>query len=523
MKNSKTFLIAVISLICGALLVKTYEKAMTLRGLKADYKNWGKLNLILNEVSKNYVDTINLKDMTDAAIVAALKELDPHSIYMPPVELKEAVTQLEGNFDGIGVQFNVPNDTAIVLEVIKGGPSEKAGIMQGDRLLKVDNKNIAGTKCPQDSMVKRMRGKAGTKVKILVKRDGIEIPFEITRGKIPMHSIDAGFMVNDTTAYIKLSKFTKTTFYEFMQASVNLKNNGMKRLILDLRDNSGGYLDQAYLLSNQFLKKDDLVVYTEGLHRKREDYKADGTGMFQDLKLSVLINENSASSAEILAGAIQDNDRGILIGRRSYGKGLVQEPMNFTDGSGIRLTVARFHTPSGRCIQKPYGDDYEADIIKRYRDGEMWNRDSMKVDKSEVYKTVKGREVYGGGGIIPDVFVPIDTTKATRFFILCNKKATIMRFASYMFDRHKRILTSINNFEALDGYLSHLDLKGEFLNFSSSKDGIKALPGEWKESEPYMLPQIKALIGRYSPLGENAFYKMYLPIDQVYLKAIENE
>ena len=289
----------------------------------------------------------------------------------------------------------------------------------------------------------------------------------------------------------------------------------MKHLIFDLRDNSGGYFDQALLLSDMFLKKGDLIVYLQGLHRKREDYKADGKGILQDVALSVLINENSASSSEIFAGAIQDNDRGSIVGRRSYGKGLVQEPIYFTDNSGIRLTVARFYTPSGRCIQKPYAKDYQYDIYKRYADGEMFEKDSMKVDRNEVYKTVGGRTVYGGGGIIPDVFVPMDTTKATSFFIKCNKKATQMRFSSAMFDKYRQQLSSIDSYPELERFLDNMDIKGKFLRFASDIDGIVPAAGEWEESAPYLMPQLRALVGRYSKLGDNAFYRMYLEIDDV--------
>ncbi|MBR4755597.1 MAG: S41 family peptidase, partial [Bacteroidales bacterium] len=449
--------------------------------------------------------------------------LDPHSVYMPPVELNEAETDLAGNFDGIGIQFNVPNDTAIVLEVISGGPSEKAGLQQGDRILKVGDKVIAGVGFPQDSMVRRMKGPAGTKVEILVGRGSEEIPFEITRGKIPVHCVDAAFMVNDTTAYIKLSKFTKTTFQEVSVAAAKLMGQGMKKLIFDLRENTGGYFDQALLLCNLFLEKGDEIVYMQGLHRKKEEYKADGRGLLKDIALSVLINENSASSSEIFAGAIQDNDRGTIIGRRSFGKGLVQEPVYFSDGSGVRLTVARFYTPSGRCIQKPYSDDYRYDIYKRYSGGEMYDADSIKVDSTAAYKTVAGRTVYGGGGIIPDIFVPLDTTRASNFYIACNKKATQMRFASAMFDRYKGSLSGIEDFPSLESFLDRIDIPAKFREYASRTDGISCSDKEWKETEDYLLPQLRALTGRYSKLGEDAFYKLYLGVDTTVKKAIESD
>jgi carboxyl-terminal processing protease len=297
----------------------------------------------------------------------------------------------------------------------------------------------------------------------------------------------------------------------------------MRRLIFDLRDNTGGYFDQALLLSNMFLEKGDEIVYMEGLHRKKEEYKADGGGIMRNMKLTVLINESSASSSEIFAGAIQDNDRGVIMGRRSFGKGLVQEPIYFSDGSGVRLTVARFYTPSGRCIQKPYSDDYQYDIYKRYTDGEMYDADSIKVDSTLAYKTVGGRTVFGGGGIIPDVFVPLDTTKASKFFIACNKKATQMRFASEMFDRFKGTISGIDDYEELNKALDMLDIPSRFREFASSKDGITCSQKEWDETQDYLIPQLRALIGRYSKLGDNAFYKMYLKVDDTLKKAIESD
>lgn len=524
MKRISSIWIAVLGVAVGALAVLAYDSYSQKKNLiRVQYGDWRKLNLILDQIDRNYVDTINVNDVTEAAITAALAELDPHSVYMPPVELTEAETDLAGNFDGIGIQFNVPNDTAIVLEVIPGGPSEKVGLQKGDRILKVGEKDIAGVRFPQDSMVRRMKGPAGTKVTVTVGRGNERIPFEITRGKIPMHCVDAAFMINDTTGYIKLSKFSRTTFTEVTEASAKLVGEGMTRLIFDLRDNTGGYLDQALLLSDMFLRKGDEIVYMQGLHRKKDNYKADGKGQLQDIGLTVLINESTASSSEIFAGAIQDNDRGVIIGRRSFGKGLVQEPIYFSDGSGVRLTVAWFYTPSGRCIQKPYSEDYQYDIYKRYADGEMYDADSIKVDSTAAYKTVAGRTVYGGGGIIPDIFVPVDTTRVTKFFIACNKKATQMRFASAMFDRYKGSLTEIGDYDELNRFLDRMNLPAAFREYASSKDGISCTQKEWDETSDYLLPQLRALVGRYSRLGENAFYKMYLNVDVTLKKAIESD
>ena len=527
MSEKKQTLIRIAEILLGVLLgvlltmtVVRYRESRKI--LSAKYVEWRKLNLILDEIEKNYVDTIDQAGMTDAAIAGALAKLDPHSVYMPPVKLEAAEEELAGNFEGIGIQFNVPNDTAIVLEVIAGGPSEKAGLLTGDRLLKVDDKVIAGVQFPQDSMVRRMKGPSGTKVTVTVLRAGEEIPFEITRGKIPLHSIDASFMVDDTTGYIRLQKFSRTTHKDFVDAYTALTEKGMRRLVMDIRDNSGGFLDQALLLSNEFLSRGDTIVYMEGLHRPREVYRADGRGKLKDVSLLVLISENSASSSEIFAGAIQDNDRGTIIGRRSFGKGLVQEPFYFTDGSGVRLTVARFYTPSGRCIQKPY-DNYEYDIYERYTGGEVFSADSVKLNKEDVHHTRSGRTVYGGGGIMPDVFVPMDTTRASAFYIACNRKAMQMRFASDMFDKYRSQLREIDSYEGMDAFLKRIDVPGQFRQYALRRDGITVKDDEFADTLPYLEPQLNALIARYSKLGENAFYKYYLPVDNTVTVALQTD
>ncbi len=522
-RSDNSIYTALLGVVVGVLVTLVIYKVLEpKRKFDGDYNRWRKLNLILQEVGNNYVDTIDMEAMTDAAVAAALAKLDPHSVYLPPVELTESDAELSGNFEGIGITFNVPNDTAVVLNPVPGGPSEKAGLIQGDRIVRVDDREIAGVKMPQDSMIRLMKGPKGTKVKITVNRDGTLIPFDIIRDKIPVHCVDAAFMIDEATGYIKLSKFTRTTYKEFTEAADKLMAAGMTRLIFDLRDNTGGYFDQSWKLANEFLEKGDGVVYMEGLHRPRQDFNADGRGKLKDVQISVLINEGTASSSEIFSGAIQDNDRGVIVGRRSFGKGLVQEPINFTDGSGIRLTVSRFYTPSGRCIQKPYAKDYAYDIYERYAHGEMTSADSMKVDTTAVYYTNKGRRVYGGGGIIPDVFVPIDTTKATAFYINCNKKATQMRFAQDMFDKYGRTLAPINDFEQLDCYLSGIDLGRQFLEYAQRVDGLKPKDGEWAETAPYMLPQLKALVGRFSKLDNEAFYRFYLPIDDTIQSALSH-
>ncbi|MBR0291766.1 MAG: S41 family peptidase [Bacteroidales bacterium] len=504
--NRSSFVALIIGVLLGAGVVMTADRlSQNRRMLRTKYDDWRKINLVLQTVDEQYVDSVDRGKVTDAAVSAALAALDPHSVYMPPRRLEETEEDLSGNFSGIGIQFNVPNDTAVVIEVIPGGPAEKLGMQPGDRLLKVDTTSIAGVSFPQDSMVRRMKGPSGTKVTVTVRRGSEDIPFEITRAKIPTHSVDAAFMVNDTTGFLRLSKFSRTTAEEFVLAALDLKKKGMSHLIVDLRDNSGGFFDQALTLSNLFLEKGKLIVYMEGLHRKREDYYADGRGLLRDIGLTLLVSDGSASSSEIFAGAMQDNGRATLVGRRTFGKGLVQEPVNFTDGSGIRLTVARFYTPSGRCIQKPYSDDYQYDIYKRYENGEMLAADSMNV---------------ANGGIIPDVFVPIDTTKVESFYINCNRKATPMRFASAWFDAHRAELQAIDSYPELVRYLEKVDLERHFLAFATAKDGLQPTAKEWAVERSYMLAQVQALVGRYSKLGDNAFYHLYLQTDEVFKAAM---
>ena len=489
---------AVIGVLATLIIFTFVNRQKTFDG---DYNRWRKLNLILQQVQENYVDTVDVKALTDAAVTAALGKLDPHSVYLPPVELEASETELSGNFEGIGIQFNVPNDTAIVLSVIPGGPSEKAGLQQGDRIIRVDSRDIAGQKTPQDSMVRLMKGPAGTKVTVTVDRAGEKIPFDITRDKIPVHCVDAAFMLDSTTGYIRLTKFTRTTYSEFISAAIKLKAQGMTHLIFDLRENTGGYLDQAVLVSDMFLPRDSMIVYMEGAHRSREEFRASGRGRYQDLKLAILIDEGTASAAEIISGAMQDNGRALIYGRRSFGKGLVQEPVNFSDGSGLRLTTARFYTPSGRCIQKAFSEDYQFEVYKRYTEAEMVNADSLKLSK---------------GGIIPDVFVAMDTTRASDFMIKCSRKATEMRFASEYFDHHLAELSAIDNFDELTRYLDGAGLEKQFLSFAERKDGLVPAPGEWEKSREYSLVRIKALVGRYSKLGDSAFYYYWLELDDTY-------
>ena len=505
MKRS-SILVALLGVVIGLLLALLIQLiAGRDRRMKVSDGDWRKVELILRSIDENYVDSVDRHKVTEAVAVAALSALDPHSSYMPPQVLEESEADLTGNFDGIGIQFNVPNDTAVVIEVIPGGPSEKIGLQPGDRLLKVDTTNIAGVHFPQDSMVRRIKGVAGSKVTVTVKRGAEVIPFEITRGKIPTYSVDAAFMVSDTTGYLRLSKFSRTTETEFLKSCLELVGQGMTELILDLRDNTGGYLDQACRLSNLFLPRRAMIVYLEGRHRKREEFRADGRGPFQDLGLKILVNESSASASEIVAGALHDNGHATLVGRRTFGKGLVQEPFFFTDKSGMRITVARYYTPSGRCIQKPYSDDYDYEVLRRYDSGEMIHADSMRVEK---------------GGILPDVFVPVDTTRAGPFYVAANRKATPMRFASAWFDGHKAELSRIDDFDALLSYLDRSDLERHFLAFAKNRDGLVPSQEEWTTDKQYLMTQVQALVGRYSKLGDKAYYHLFLQTDDAFKAAM---
>ena len=491
--------------------------------VKIPQGDWAKLMLVLETVDRDYVDAIDQKAVTEEILPGIMAQLDPHSVYLPPVELQEAEEDLQGGFDGIGIQFSVPNDTAVVSQVIAGGPSEKAGLLSGDRIVQVGDRVIAGNHTPQDSMVRLMKGRRGTKVDIHVLREGLTEPivFNITRDVIPVNSVDVAFMLNDTTGYIKLSKFARTTYLEFLKAALSLREQGMRRLVFDLRDNTGGYLDQALMLSNEFLEKGDLIVYMEGRNRPRNDVYADGRGSCRDIALAVLIDEGSASSSEIFAGAMQDNDRATLYGLRSFGKGLVQEPLFFNDGSGIRLTVARYHTPSGRCIQKPYSDDYGYDIYERYLHGEMTSVDSIKVNDSLKFETRGGRTVYGGGGIIPDVFVPIDTTRYTDYLGNCNRQSLQAKYANQVSDRNRARLREIHDLPTLNRFLDGLDLKQGFIAYTKSL-GVTPTDEEWAVSGDLILVQLRALIGRNTPMNDDAFYPIWLTTDNVIEAAMNN-
>ena len=509
---------SVIMALIGSIITKAIDHRFDRTPALRPGHGWDKLELVLQQIEQNYVDSIDYGQVTEDILPVILGELDPHSVYLPPKNMEEANAELEGNFDGIGVTFNVPEDTAIIISVIAGGPSERAGLLSGDRIIAVDGRNVAGVKLDQDSLVGMLKGLSGTAVHLDIMRDREMVEFDVIRDKIPVKSIDVAYMIDDTTGYMKLSKFTRTSYTEFCEAVPSMLSAGMTRLIFDLRDNTGGYLDQALLLSNEFLPAGSLIVYMEGTHRPRQNFFADGTGQCQNIGLSVLVNENSASSSEIFAGAMQDNDRGTIYGRRTYGKGMVQEQIYFTDNSGIRLTVARFYTATGRCIQKPYtpGDElsYVYDIYRRYEHGEMTDADSIVRNDSLRYVTPAGKVVYGGGGIIPDVFVPIDTVGVTDLLVRINRQALAVKYSSEVADRYRQKLRGVSTLEELDTLLDSMDLESGFLAYLS-RSGVTVDPHQWEISGDIVLVQLRALVGRYSPLDDRAFYPIIAAVDNV--------
>lgn len=463
-----------------------------------------KLQLALYAISNLYVDPANETQLVEDAIVGMLEKLDPHSTYTDPQETKEMTEPLQGNFDGIGIQFNMLTDTLYVIQVIPGGPSEKVGLMAGDRIIMVDDTLIAGVKMKNTDVMKRLRGPKNTEVRVKVLRQGIPDPveFKITRGKIPMYSLDAAYMADLKTGYIKLNRFAASSADEFREALKKLRKQGMKQLILDLQGNGGGYLNIAIELADEFLDKDKLVVYTEGNKQPRAEAKSTARGDFEEGRLVILVDETSASASEILSGAIQDWDRGVIVGRRTFGKGLVQKPIPMPDGSMIRLTVARYYTPTGRSIQKPYTsgnqEQYNHDLIDRYNRGELISADSIHFPDSMKYNTlVSKRIVYGGGGIMPDVFIPIDTARYTDYHRSVVAAGLVNRIAMNYLDRHRKELNK--KYPKFDLYKRHFNVTEEMMQelvTLADNDKIKFNEAEYNRSKSLIMLQVKALIAR---------------------------
>lgn len=485
-----------------------------------------KMTTILDLVSKYYVDTISIDDIVEPLIPEVLKELDPHSVYISAAEFQRSNESLEGNFEGIGVTFNMPNDTVIVINVVEDGPSAKAGVHPGDRIINVNDMLIAGQDIDSDSIKTLLRGRSGSIVEIKVKRQGNAelLPLEITRGNIPLKSIDVAYMITPSTGYIRMTRFAKNTYSEFIQTVNALHKDGMTSMVVDLRNNAGGFLDQVNAITSEMFKERKLIVYTEGRAFPRENTYSEGKGKCGNDTLIVLINENSASASEILAGAIQDNDRGLIVGHRSFGKGLVQRLIDLPDNSGLRLTIARYYTPSGRSIQRPYGHgsegmiEYYNDLSRRYQDGELTNADSIKQTDSTKYYTSKGRIVYGGGGVTPDVFVPYEM--ADDFTIKVRRRELPYNYSLAFADRHRAKLNEIKDLAQLDQFFKENDPFPGFIEYAK-KAGIEMTNKDIEDSKETLDIYIKQYISQYTFLDQLGVVYFQNQMDKTVLKALE--
>ena len=522
MKSLKLFFLAALCLISMAAIAQNQpQKPQTKAQMNAQ-----KLGTVLYLIENFYVDTANMDKVTEDAIIAALKELDPHSAYISKKDVEKANEPLVGSFEGIGVTFQLIRDTITVISPVAGGPSEKVGIMAGDQFIKIDGEECFGKKVDNEYVQKHLRGKKGTKVTVSVKRgDSPElIDFEITRDKIPVNSINASYMLDNHVGYIKLDRFAQESTQEFKKAFTKLQAQGMESLIFDLRGNTGGYLNTAIELVDQFITEDKLIVFTEGTHSPRQEWRSTKAGLYTVGKLVVLIDEGSASASEILSGAIQDHDRGVVIGRRSFGKGLVQRPFNLPDGSQMRLTTSRYHTPSGRCIQRPYengADDYAKEMKKRLEHGEYYHADSIHFPDSLKFKTDGGRTVYGGGGIMPDIFIPVDTAYNSKLYTNLVRKGALNRYTTDYGLKHRDAL------KAQYGDFEHFNK--DFTVGKDLIDGLKAAAKEakveWNDeqfahSEKFILLQIKALIAR-NVWDTQQYYQVMASVDPGIQKAME--
>ena len=488
-----------------------------------------KIDLLLSLIKTGYVDEINMDSITEEVAKDIIKRLDPHSAYIPKEDLEMVNSELSASFSGIGIQFSIQNDTVQVVSVISGGPSEGIGILAGDKIVTVNDSTFTGKNISNERVMHALRGPKGTEVKIGIERRGTIEPlhFTITRGDIPVHSVDAKFIftVGDSTniGFIKVSRFAENTYNEFISALSALKNQGATSYIVDLRENSGGYMDQAIKMANEFLSKGDMIVYSDGRAYSRYEAKANGSGRFQREKLVVLIDNFSASASEIFAGAMQDNDRATIIGRRSFGKGLVQQQIPFKDGSAVRLTVARYYTPSGRCIQKPYKlgeqEDYALDILDRYEHGEFFSADSVHFADSTAYYTKQGRKVMGGGGIMPDVFVGRDTTLYTPYFNIVANRAYTYQFAYQYTDQHREELNQFTDWQELEKHLLNANWVDEFVAYAQAK-GVEPNAEELAKSRPLLVRLVNAYIIR-NILNDEGFYPLWERDDEITQKAID--
>lgn len=513
-----------ISVIIGIFLGNRLSKPQPTGFQKFSLQTPNKLSTIVDLIENAYVDSVAKDKMIEDAIPGLLKNLDPHTTYIPAGDMQEVTEEMQGNFGGIGVQFSIHNDTVHVVDVVSGGPSYKLGIQAGDRIIMVNDSNIAGVRIKNEDVLHLLRGEKGTKVKVGIKRIGIKdvIPYNIVRGDIPIISVDVNYMINEQTGFIKVSRFGEKTYAEFMEAMEKLDKQGAGKIIIDLRSNPGGYLMAVIQMVNEFLDQGELILYTEGHSQPRKTYTATSKGKWLNKDVFVLIDEYSASASEIFAGAIQDNDRGIIIGRRSFGKGLVQEQIPFYDGSALRLTVARYYTPSGRCIQKPYGegtDEYYHDIMKRAVHGELEVADSIQFQDSLKFETKSGRTVYGGGGIMPDYFVPIDTSGYSDYYSKVAGKTLVYNFSLDFSDKNRQNMRKLNTAVAIEEYLDKQLILDQFVDYAA-KQGVRKDQKGLNTSGKIIKTQIMAYIAR-NILGEEGFFPVIQKIDDTLLKAIE--
>ena len=517
-------LIIALSVVAGIVIGNGLRNnSMAIPGF-ATSKSSNKINAILDLVVNGYVDSINTADLVEKTIPDMLKNLDPHTTYIPARNMQEVDEEMHGQFSGIGVQFSIQEDTVRVIEVISGGPSQKVGILPGDRIIRVNDSTIAGNHIVNNTVLKLLRGSKGSKVKVDILRKGFSdfFEFEITRGEIPIYSVDVSYMIDKETGFIKVSRFAEKTYDEFTDGMDKLKKEGASKIIVDLRGNPGGYLPLVLRMVDDFLKKDEPILYTQGLHQPKKVYNATASDKYVDFKVFVLIDEFSASASEIFAGALQDNDRAIVIGRRSFGKGLVQDQIPFPDGSALRLTVARFYTPSGRCIQKPYlkgTDEYYQEMYDRMQNHEFEVADSIRFNDSLKYYTKGGRVVYGGGGIMPDIFVPVDTVGYSEYFSRLVQKGIIYQFAYKFADENRDALSKLKNADAISAYLDSKNVLNLLVNYAVAK-GIARDAAGLKKSEVVLNVQVKANIAR-NILGEEGFYPIIRQIDLTVQKAVE--
>ncbi|MDQ3100757.1 MAG: S41 family peptidase [Bacteroidota bacterium] len=483
-----------------------------------------KIGQVIDLIDRQYVDTVQKQALVDEVLQDILQRLDPHSYYISAAEIRAAQEPLEGSFEGIGVEFAIQRDTIVVISPVEGGPSAAVGIRAGDRILAANGIPLAGVNITNEDVIKNLRGPENSEVKVDIQRVGQDKPFEvaINRGRIPINSVAVSLLGEDKTGYVKLIRFAKNTHAEFMQAVEGLQKQGMKRLVLDLRGNGGGYLTSAVELADEFLPDGNVIVFTQGRNSPRRDITATANGSLHEIPLAILIDEGSASASEIIAGAVQDNDRGIVVGRRSFGKGLVQEHVDLPDHSAVRLTTARYYTPSGRSIQRPYGEgvDYNDDIETRYEHGEMLSVDSIKLDSSQVYRTTRGRAVYGGGGIMPDVFVPADTTEISGYLTELFFSGAINQFAFDVADRDRSKLLDHGTFKEFATKFQITDqLLNELQRFAGTQ-GVPERPEELSRSKSQIATRLKAGIAR-NLWGNAGYYEIILDSDQIYLKASE--